>query len=62
MEPKPSFGTLLRRFRLAAGLTREELAERADVTASAIAALERGNRRRPYLQTVRALASALELT
>src|ERR671916_3029432 len=56
-----SFGERLRRFREAAGLTQEELAERAGLTAKGIGALERGDRRRPYQHTVRALAAALGL-
>ena len=39
------FGTLLQRFRLAAGLSREALAERAGLSATGIGALERGQRR-----------------
>jgi predicted ATPase/DNA-binding XRE family transcriptional regulator len=48
--------------REAAGLTQEELASRADLTAKAISMLERGERRRPYPHTVRSLADALELS
>jgi transcriptional regulator with XRE-family HTH domain len=57
-----SFGERLRRLRETAGLTQEELASRAGLTAKAISALERGERRRPYPHTVRALAEALELS
>ena len=56
------FGERLRRLREAAGLTQEELAERSGLTAKAIGALERGERRRPYPTTVRALADALGLS
>jgi predicted ATPase/DNA-binding XRE family transcriptional regulator len=56
------FGTLLRRFRIAAGLSQEELAERADLTEKGVSALERGHRRNPYPATVRRLAAALELS
>src|SRR5256885_13754186 len=59
--PDQSFGATLRRLREAAGLTQEALAERAGLTAKAISALERGDRRRPYPQTVLALANALGL-
>ena len=64
MEPKPhvAFGELLRRYRVAAGLSQEALAEQAQVTAQAISALERGLRRTPYLSTVRLLAEALGLS
>src|SRR5215211_2770192 len=57
-----SFGEQLRGFRERTGLTQEELAERAGLSAQGISALERGLRRRPYLPTVRALAEALDLT
>jgi transcriptional regulator with XRE-family HTH domain len=56
-----SFGALLRQLRSARSLTRDELARRAGMTAKAIGLLERGERRRPYPQTVRALADALGL-
>jgi predicted ATPase/transcriptional regulator with XRE-family HTH domain len=56
-----NFGTRLRRLREAAGLSQEQLAERAGLTAQAVGALERGDRRRPYPQTVRALFDALGL-
>jgi predicted ATPase/transcriptional regulator with XRE-family HTH domain len=56
------FGVLLRRSRERAGLTHEQLAERAQVSVSAIAALERGRRQRPYPDTVRRLAEALSLS
>src|SRR5436305_13581262 len=60
--PANSFGSLLRRFRLAAGLTQEGLAERSGVSPRAIIALEGGERRRPYRHTIGLLASALELS
>ena len=56
------FGARLRRLREAAGLTQEELAEKAGLTARGISDLERGARNRPYPHTVRSLADALELT
>ncbi len=55
------FGTLLRRLRLAAGLTQEGLAERAGVSARAISDLERDPTRRPRLDGVTLLADALGL-
>ena len=55
------FGAWLRRLREAAGLTQEELAERAGLTARGISDLERGARNHPYPHTVRSLADALEL-
>jgi predicted ATPase/transcriptional regulator with XRE-family HTH domain len=62
LEPGPTFGELLRRLRQTAGLSQEELAERADLTAAAIGALERGERRHPYPHTLQALANALGLS
>jgi len=56
-----TFAALLRRYRLHAGLTQEALAERAGLSPNAISALERGERRRPYPHTLRALANALKL-
>ena len=50
------FGAHLRQVREAAGLTQEELAARAGLSANGISDLERGARRRPYPHTVRALA------
>ncbi len=52
----------MRRLREAAGLTQEELASRAGLTARGISDLERGERRRPYPNTVRSLAEALGLS
>jgi predicted ATPase/DNA-binding XRE family transcriptional regulator len=56
------FGDLLRRLRLAAGLTQEGLAERARLSRRGIADLERGVRQRPRNETVALLAEALELS
>src|SRR3954465_5733660 len=53
------FGPHLRALRRAAGLTQEELAECAGLTANGVSALERGARTRPYPHTVRSLADAL---
>jgi predicted ATPase/DNA-binding XRE family transcriptional regulator len=63
MDPTSSvtFGDLLRRYRLAAGLTQEELAEKAQVSPRAISDLERGARSRPYRATVQLLADALQI-
>jgi predicted ATPase/DNA-binding XRE family transcriptional regulator len=63
-EPRPArsaFGALLRRYRVAAGLSQEALAERARMSTSGIGALERGDRRVPYRETVKLLAEALNL-
>jgi len=56
------FGAQLRALREAAGYTQEELAAMAGVSAHAISALERGARRRPHVETVRALSAALDVT
>lgn len=61
-EQGASFGERLRGLRVRAGLTQEELAERAGLTAKGVGALERGDRRRPYPHTVRALGAALGLS
>jgi predicted ATPase/transcriptional regulator with XRE-family HTH domain len=57
----PRFGELLRRARQAAGLTQEELAERAGLSRRGINDLERGVRLRPRKDTVALLAEALGL-
>jgi predicted ATPase/DNA-binding XRE family transcriptional regulator len=57
-----SFAELLRRHRVSSGISQESLAERARVSAAAIGALERGERRAPYRETVAMLADALGLS
>lgn len=59
--PGATFGELLRFFRRRLGLSQPELAERSGLTVSAISALERGVRGRPYPYTARQLADGLEL-
>jgi predicted ATPase/transcriptional regulator with XRE-family HTH domain len=54
-----SFGALLKRQRLAAGLTQEALAERAGLSPKAVSDLERDPARSPRLGTVTLLADAL---
>jgi predicted ATPase/transcriptional regulator with XRE-family HTH domain len=61
-EEAASFGSCLRRLREAAGLTQEELASKAGLSARAISVLERGERKRPYPHTVRSIADALALS
>ena len=56
-----AFGELLRRYRVAATLSREALAERAGLSPDAIKTLETGRRRAPRLSTVGRLADALAL-
>ena len=59
--PRPPFGAQLKALREAAGFTQEELATIAGLSVHAVSALERGERRRPHAETVRALSLALEL-
>ncbi len=56
-----SFGGQLKALREAAGFTQEELATIAGLSVHAVSALERGERRRPHAETVRALSAALDL-
>jgi len=56
-----SFGGQLRALREAAGFTQEELATIAGLSVHAVSSLERGERRRPHVETVRALSAALDL-
>jgi predicted ATPase/DNA-binding XRE family transcriptional regulator len=57
-----SFGAQLKALREAAGFTQEELATIAGLSVHAVSALERGERRRPHVETIRALSAALDLT
>lgn len=57
-----SFGGQLKALREAAGFTQEELATIAGLSVHAVSALERGERRRPHVETLRALCAALDLT
>jgi predicted ATPase/DNA-binding XRE family transcriptional regulator len=57
-----TFGAQLKSLREAAGFTQEELATIAGLSVHAVSALERGQRRRPHVDTVRALSAALDLT
>ena len=61
-EQVGSFGMRLRRLREAASLSQEELAEKAGLSPTAVSVLERGERKRPYPNTVRSLADALNLS
>src|SRR5215212_931875 len=62
MEQRRSFASLLKRHRLAAGLTHERLAERAALSARSISDLERGVSQRPRRETVDLLSTALGLS
>jgi predicted ATPase/DNA-binding XRE family transcriptional regulator len=57
-----SFGAQLKALREAAGFTQEELATIAGLSVHAVSALERGQRRRPHVDTIRALSAALDLS
>lgn len=59
---EPSIAALLRRYRDQAGLTQEELGERANLSYRSVSDIERGISRTPYPSTVRRLADALELS
>jgi predicted ATPase/transcriptional regulator with XRE-family HTH domain len=60
--PPTPFGMLLKRYRVAALLTQEQLAARAQLSPDTIRALERGKRRMPRPNSVQLLADALSLT
>jgi tetratricopeptide (TPR) repeat protein/transcriptional regulator with XRE-family HTH domain len=62
MTDTPTFGELLRRYRLLAGLTQEALAERAHLSIRAVSALEQGINRAPRAATLALLAEALALS
>ncbi|HSK96732.1 MAG TPA: tetratricopeptide repeat protein [Euzebyales bacterium] len=59
---QPPFGAVLKRLRLAAGMTQEALADKARLSAKAVSDLERDPSRRPRLTTVALLADALALS
>ena len=61
-DPAGSFGPQLKTLREAAGYTQDELATIAGLSVHGVSALERGERRRPHVETVRALCAALDLT
>src|SRR5687768_13437577 len=57
-----TFSQLLKRLRLAADLTQEDLAERAGISTRAVSDLERGLRAAPRRDTAHLLVDALRLT
>jgi predicted ATPase/DNA-binding XRE family transcriptional regulator len=59
--PLENLAGLIRRYRLQAGITQEELAGRSGLSVRAISDLERSLRTAPRMETLRMLASALEL-
>jgi predicted ATPase/DNA-binding XRE family transcriptional regulator len=56
-----TLGQRLRRYRIEAGLTQEELAAQAGLSVRAVSDVERGVSRAPYPETVRRMATALDL-
>ncbi|MBO0781104.1 MAG: helix-turn-helix transcriptional regulator, partial [Ktedonobacteraceae bacterium] len=58
----PSFGVLLKRYRIATGLSQEALAERANISTRAVSDLERGINQAPRSATLDALLQALALS
>jgi transcriptional regulator with XRE-family HTH domain/tetratricopeptide (TPR) repeat protein len=60
-DPGNGIGERLRRRRLAAGLTQEELSARSGLSVRSISDLERGRTRRPRRETMRRVADALNL-
>lgn len=62
VEERADFGELLRRYRLATGLTQEALAERTGLSVRGLSDLERGARRAPQPGTIRRLVQALDLS
>jgi tetratricopeptide (TPR) repeat protein/transcriptional regulator with XRE-family HTH domain len=62
MSPGQTFGRLLRSYRVAAGLTQEELAELSGLSVRTLGDIERGRITRPYRNSLMQLADALQLT
>ena len=62
LDSRPRFGSVLKRLRLAAGLTHEALAERAGLGARTLSDLERGVSRAPRADTLALLIDALRPT
>jgi tetratricopeptide (TPR) repeat protein/transcriptional regulator with XRE-family HTH domain len=56
-----NFGTLVRQYRLALGLSQEELADRSGLSVRAIANIETGRTTRPHRHSVQSLGDALVL-
>lgn len=56
------FSSLLREYRIAAGLSQEALAHRANLSPAAISTLERSTRKAPQRQTLALLAEGLNLS
>ncbi len=60
-DDRAGFGSRLRAYRRSAGLSQEELAAKSGLSVRAISYLEQGRTRRPYQDSLRRLADALEL-
>ncbi|MGI8913059.1 MAG: ATP-binding protein [Chloroflexota bacterium] len=60
-QTNSSFGSTLRRYRVAAQLTQEQLAERASLSIQAVSTLERGVNQTPQQGTLDLLVAALRL-
>ena len=61
MAQRSSFAEQLKQYRAAAGLTQEQLAERAGLSVRGISDLERGINRRPQSETLAQLINALQV-
>lgn len=61
-DGQESFGALLRRYRLGAALTQEELSALTGLSVRAISSMEAGRTARPYPRSVQLLADALGLS
>jgi LacI family transcriptional regulator len=58
---RPGFGEELRRLRIGAGLSQEQLAKRSGLSGRTIARLEQGHTQRPHPESAARLADALQL-
>jgi tetratricopeptide (TPR) repeat protein/transcriptional regulator with XRE-family HTH domain len=61
-DGRGEFAEMLRRYRLAAALTQEELAHQSRLSVRAVADMERGRTTRPYRRSVSRLADTLALS
>jgi transcriptional regulator with XRE-family HTH domain len=60
-DEKRTLAEKLWRYRMEAGLSQEELAEKSGVAQGAISMLERGERTRPFPRTLKKLSGALDV-
>src|SRR5262245_55600060 len=61
-QDSAGLGALVQRYRLPAGITQEELAERTELSVRSVRNLERGRVRRPRSETVQRIVRALRIT